>query len=307
MAATRRASASGSSGGASSSRRIGRLSERLRDLDGLRVLDALFLGGLPFLGHRGRVNAGERGLLRIHVDREARGGVDSLCGHLLDRLAHGNDRRRSLARADHQLRPVAALPAEQRRRARAGHARGGGELADRGCSRQLRPGLHRRAHHPDQVAVRRVAGAARAGTARPPGSPLSRAGRRSAVTRLTGPAPARSRDRRARRVRCGRRAVPPAQRCAPPSGSPGSAAWRPRPARHRASRRESRAPSPPSACRPGSPRAPRRSGAARWPRLPRRPHPSPAGTPAVAPPAPRARAPAARSPPSRHATDTDSQ
>ena len=284
IAATRRASASGSSCGASSS-----VAPRSRP----RVLS-------PLLGHRAPslTPSGATVLLRIHVDREARRArARARAATVLHRVAHGGDRRRSLARADHELRAVAALAAEQRRRAEHGHARGRDELADRRRPPPA-PGRAPPTSTPPGSGGRAAGSrAARAGRARPRGSPPRRAARRSAAPRPTGPAPARSRARRARRARCARRAAPPARRCAPRRGSRGSAAWRRRPAPPRASRRGSRGPWPPSACpraRPAGASSKRRSTVADAGRPPRRR--SRAGTPAAAPPAPRARARAARCP-----------
>ena len=128
-------------------------------------------------------------------------------------------------------------------------------LADRLRRVELRARLGRRAHHPDQVAVRRVAEQLAARAARPRGSrrrrgaaaKRERLGRR--VERLHDHAPAAL-----ARARCGRRAAPPARTCAPRRGSPGSAAWRRRRAPRRASRPGSRGPWRPSACPRARPR-----------------------------------------------------
>ena len=117
------------------------------------------------------------------------------------------------------------------------------------------PGSARRAHDPDQLAVGRIARAARrrCELLRQEALGVVRARRERSDARLRverlhdHPAAARARGR------CGRRAAPRARRCAPRRGSRGSAAWSRRRARRRASRPGSRGPSPPSACRPARP------------------------------------------------------
>ena len=154
----------------------------------------------------------------------------------LHRRAHGVDRRRALGRAHHELRAVAALAPEQRRRAEHRHA--GGRDAARAppsAAASSGPRLRGRADHPDQVPVRRVAEAPRGGSSSPARKPSESCSRGEAQRRAPpGRAPARSRARRARRGRCGRRAAPRARTCAPRRGSRGSAASRrrraPRPA-----------------------------------------------------------------------------
>ena len=286
IAATRRASASGSSGGASSTstprppRPVPRcspapLTSRIESNARLR----------------------QRDLLRIHVHREARRRVLALGGHLLHRLAHGGD---CGSRSGERITSCARWRA-WRRNSGAGPSAGTPAAVTSSRiavgRRELRARLDRRAHDPDQVAVRRIAeqlAAPQLGLEEAVGvvarGEAERLGRR--VERLHDHAAAALAATAA-----ARRAGPRARRCAPRRGSPGSAAWRPHRAPRRASRPGSRGPSPPSGCPRARRRAPRRSAAARSRRPPRRRCPSRAGTPAAAPRAPRARAPAARSRP----------
>jgi hypothetical protein len=53
-------------------------------------------------------------LLGIDIHRERDRGVDAVGRHGVHGLAHRGDGRRALAGADHELRPVAVLAAEER-------------------------------------------------------------------------------------------------------------------------------------------------------------------------------------------------
>jgi len=92
--------------------------------------------------------------LRIHVDRERRLAVRAVARHRLDRLAHRRDRHLAVRRPDHELRAVALLAAEQRRRAEHRHLGALHQRAHRLRGRDLGAGLDGRADYADQLAVR---------------------------------------------------------------------------------------------------------------------------------------------------------
>ena len=250
IAAARRASTSGSSAGASSS---------------LLDLEASASTRLARSGHRLPSLAGPDGpcrvpqrLLRVDVHRERRRAVRRSSAATASTAARTAAIAGSRSRErDHQLRALAPLAPEQRRRAEHRHPGGRDRLAHGLAAAVLRARLVGRADHPDQVPERRVARAPRGAPARRRGSRRRRARPRGAGRARPGRAPARSPARRARRDRCGRRAARPARTCAPRRGSRGSAAWRRRRAPRRASRPGSRGPWPPSACRPARPRSAR--------------------------------------------------
>ena len=95
--------------------------------------------------------------------------VLAVARHRLDGLPHGGDRRLALARAHDQLRAVATLAAEQRRRPEHRDAGVRDQLADGRRRLVLGTRIGGRADHPDQVPVGRIARTPRAAAARPRG------------------------------------------------------------------------------------------------------------------------------------------